>query len=303
MPVDQIVKVQLELSRASLQQGGMDAVFKDFNTQLQSISKTQQASKPEMVARQLALDKAAGQAQRALGVEKLTQQASGLFGEGMGNAIGGIGELTGEIGAFAGEVTAALGPVGLVVGGIAAVGAAFVGLIATMNELAKAASPAMAAQQQRAFADLQAVIGRAFLPVLEAVTQSVRLLADVINSLIPSTGEMTTLVQGVKYFFAEIRREVDLLVRMAQLMNFQAPVGLKSSVGAAGAETAFSGFEEFSKKLSLASFAMGGVTDPAEATATNTEKLVQLMTQLVGGTLRGNPGEAATKALAHFAFG
>ena len=64
---------------------------------------------------------------------------------------------------------------GVVAGGIAAVGAR---------------SPATMERFERALLDVTAVIGETFTPILEVVTEGVKLFGDVLASILPDASEM-----------------------------------------------------------------------------------------------------------------
>jgi hypothetical protein len=180
-------------------------------------------------------------------------------------------------------------------------------LIGPLTQMAGLASPASLMLFNHALEDTQAVIGRAFVPVLDTMRDGVRLFGDVLASILPDTVEVNSVLVEAKAAFNEFRGSVSeamgefgpviktgLLVvikalgdaavwTMRQLRplvtwigDFFRPIrealGLsseaRSSVGAAARSANFSSFDEYSRKLQLAAFAGPSGASP-EVRATN----------------------------------
>lgn len=229
----------------------------------------------------------------------------------LGGAGGGIGGLVGGAG---GGAIAAAGPIGAIA---AVVGMAlakvkdaalqvvqrFVALTQAMFRFAQVASPGQAQRWTMALQDLQAVLGRTFIPVLEKATQGVRQIADALNSILPSTAQMRDVFRALDPVFADLKRtlvelrpvltvfvqtELQLLRLSLSLLAVQlralakaiefSPLGLlskalggdktlASSVGAAPRPAQFLQPEDISRQAALAAFQANG---PQERTADNT---------------------------------
>lgn len=115
-----------------------------------------------------------------------------------------------------GGLTKALGPMAAVLGPIAIAGAAaayglkqvFDGMVAGANlviSLASAASPRAAERWQQVLTDITAVIGRVFVPVLELWTAELRLLGDMLATMLPSMGDVREAFKPLMEVMPEIK--------------------------------------------------------------------------------------------------
>lgn len=180
-------------------------------------------------------------------------------------------------------LAAALGPLAAVAGAVSQVTAA-------MIQLGKAASPVAAEKLDMALEDMQATMGRVFVPVVELATDGIRLMGDALASILPSTEEMREAMAPFKDMFADLRDAfASVAPALKELIKFAVQVQsvvwkltavfatwpiqlgklfglfsgkepLKSSVGAAARPASFSSIDEYSRKLYLSALSSGNAT-------------------------------------------
>jgi hypothetical protein len=213
------------------------------------------------------------------------------------------------------ELQGSLGPVGLgftvlgksidmvskvipVVGPM--VSKAFMGILGPMKDItgslvsmAAVASPGAFKIWTMALEDVQGVIGQTFTPVLQIMTEGVRLFGDVLATVLPSMDEMTAILDEVRPAFNSLKNEIKaffgefgstirgfisgglrvLMNVLGQVMrfigqltrtlgNFMRGLGLAGpqesvegrSVGAAARPAQIQGLEEYSQQLQRAAF-------------------------------------------------
>src|SRR5262249_16452470 len=161
-------------------------------------------------------------------------------------------------------------------------------------DFARKASPAQAERLDAAFGDLEATIGKSFVPILEQTTDGVRLAGDVLASILPETGEMREALAPVKDVMTELRNAASDTARALRLIvggmvkwpavqvkigaaitSFLIQVGrylsplaalgravgggtpLRSSVGAAGGHASFTGLADLGNQAALSAFGAG----------------------------------------------
>lgn len=154
-------------------------------------------------------------------------------------------------------------------------------------------SPATLQRFNDAVEDAQAVIGRAFTPVLELMTDAARMAADVLANLLPSAPEVRDALAEVRedlqMAFADIRealQDIGPAVRetfittirgvatVLQLASYAATTfaraisliaqtlgwqrgEFRTSVGAAARPASIQGFEEYQRQLQISSYSQG----------------------------------------------
>jgi hypothetical protein len=147
------------------------------------------------------------------------------------------------------------------------------------------ASPGTFQRFQLALDDTTAVVGQALVPVLEIVTQGIRLFGDFLTTVLPSTDEFRealspisdflndlrdalasiapvihdVLVVGLKVLGAVLRTIIIPFQLLAKFLEglFGAGEGLKSSLNAAVRNVSFQSAESFAKQVNLAAFKSG----------------------------------------------
>jgi hypothetical protein len=161
------------------------------------------------------------------------------------------------------------------------------------------ASPMSVRQWQRALDDAQAIIGSAFIPVLEIFKDAVRLAGDALANLLPSSGEVREALSVLRITFNQMGRELrslfkeigpdirDLIVgglkQMAYWLGVVAKaIGIfikrladtyrslfggktgaaRTAEGASAAPATIQGFSQFKENLQTRFFSEGKGTDP-----------------------------------------
>ncbi len=262
----------------------------------------------------------------------VTKMLGGLLGNasgggGIGSSIGGIaGEaLGGPVGAAIGGAAGGmadkvLAPIGKVFsaitnpvetlggalqelqGPLGAVGLvlpdALKSVVGSLTSMAAKASPATFMMFEQAVDDTQAVIGRAFIPVLEMMREGVVLFGDTLATILPDAGEVSVALSTLREAFAEtghyIREalgEVGPAIRtglivglrllgdalawvtrqigpmVVGLLTMFRPLremlgiterGTRGQTGAASQPAQFSSIDEYQRQLQLAAFSVGG---------------------------------------------
>jgi hypothetical protein len=186
-----------------------------------------------------AIDKALDQAKdklkkagKGIDTNKLLGEVAKLFGSGGqlgrlsqtlqtiaksaggGEAGGGLGQLAGTLGGLAKAAGIAAVAVAGVTVAIGVAKAAF----AKMIELASKANPVAAERYQLAWEDLQAAIGRIFIPVLEFATEVVRYFADLIFSEL-SDLDMDAVVNEWREVFEGLKPVIWITVQSIKLLG------------------------------------------------------------------------------------
>jgi hypothetical protein len=132
---------------------------------------------------------------------------------GGGEASGGLGQLAGTLGGLAKAAGVAAVAVAGVTVAIGVAKAAFDKMI----ELASKANPVAAERYQLAWEDLQAAIGRMFIPVLEFATEVVRYFADMIFSELSDTDLFDTIVDMWRELFEGLKPIIWGLVQIIKV--------------------------------------------------------------------------------------
>jgi hypothetical protein len=216
------------------------------------------------------------------------------------------------------ELQGPLGPIGLALGALPDF---FRGLATSVVDFARIADPLTFQRWSRALLDVQGVIGRTFVPVLELMTSGVRLFGDVLANLLPSTGEVrdalgvlrvtfssmakefrdlfaeigpdvrAALIAGLKtvaHWIAVVTRALGLLAKqLAESYRGMFKGGAKiaaeprTSWGAAAAPARITSFEEFEKSLQTA-FASVPKDDPLQQAADDLDDLLDVQRDAKG---------------------
>lgn len=260
-----------------------------------------QASNPSFVAERAGLmfqqDKAQLKLQSALSKEMTGLANADKFGP----ALGGLVTQLGSLGPHAAIAAAGIGAV---VGGLYALHSAAVSFGGIRD-------PAALERYNVAWNDLNATIGRAFLPVLNQMTEGMRLAGDVFASILPDQAEFEAVLRELQPVFDDLR---DVLADIAPLVKQELITALRlmalsikimveaikpylkalNAVAAllGGGEdrkeldkadiaprpAAYMGFEDLQKSNILASYAQG--SNPAEQTAKNTERAAEALERM-----------------------
>lgn len=186
----------------------VDALTKDTQRKLESHPLNIKAKVQEenlAAAHAKAMEKALGKEQRAQWQPKtifghIAKALGGKAPSAEAQAAGGLKGAGAEAGALATipGVGAAIGAVGAVGGAIGMLGDV---AMSTVGKL----SPGAMQRFNYALDDVQAVIGKALLPVINLMTDGLRLVGDVLNSILPSTDDMTAALSPIEEIFDTLR--------------------------------------------------------------------------------------------------
>lgn len=259
------------------------------------------------------------------GMGSVNKALKGLLG-GLG-PIGSMLGAVGDIGASMKRFGDALGPVGI---GLSVMGGAIEGITKQVSEflntavaLAAKAQPGVVRRFQIALDDAAAVIGHRMVPLVELMTEVVRGIGDILQTVLPSTKEFRAALAPLREAFADIKEALtpvafilkDFLILGLKLLAEQlrlAALGVKillaplqglarltgmeleSSVGAAARQVKFTNPESYAKEVYAA--AAGSGADPAKQTASNTGNMVRLLEEIRDG-IRALPGGEAAAAV------
>lgn len=83
--------------------------------------------------------------------------------------------------------------------------------IGTLTKFVSVANPAVVEQLSMAFEDINGVIGQTLTPVLQMITPLVRSFGDAVATLIPTSGEMATLMQHFTPLFDKLKEAMSKL--------------------------------------------------------------------------------------------
>lgn len=119
----------------------------------------------------------------------------------LGDSMEGALAFVGKFGIVGEAINSVLGP-------LAAIPGTMKGILETLTGFAGKASPGQYRMLQIALEDVQAVIGGSFVPIMEIMKDSIRLIGDVIANLLPNAGEMYSALGEIRVAFAEVRAAV-----------------------------------------------------------------------------------------------
>jgi hypothetical protein len=169
------------------------------------------------------------------------ERAGGKGGLNLAGMVPGGGALGGLLGGGGGALAVG-GPWGALAAGALEAGKALASMTAKAN-------PAVMERLSMAVDDAQAVIGQRFAPVIELVTEGVRVLGDFLASALPSTGEVRAALQEFKPVIEEVKANLALL----------API-IKTGLSVALKAVAVN-LQIFAKVLEPVTWAMKGLGD------------------------------------------
>jgi hypothetical protein len=229
------------------------------------------------------------------GAPEALPAGGGQTGGGRGAVFGSFAERAGvSLQAGAEKVGAALSAVGSVASAAGGLASSFVGVGKSVESFVAKANPSSVERFNIALEDVQAVLGQALTPVLDVVTEGVRLFGDFLTSILPSADEFKEILAPVSDLFGELREAlaavapfvkdvltvalkalgvalnivlypVKLLARfLGSLFGAGEADPLKSSVGAAVRNVQFTGQQQFAQSVYAAAFraGTGGARDP-----------------------------------------
>jgi len=194
---------------------GLGDVRKGFSRQRGELEKFQALlGSPGLLKRQagINLDLARAKQDAETGLKAETNNLK--FGGTLGPLVTGLGKL----GPYAAVAAVALAGVGIALKGVEKVANVVIGLAAK-------ASPMAFERFQLAVDDTQAIIGRVFVPVLEQATQGVRLVADVLASVLPTQQEMRAVMRELDPVFKSLREsatEIAPIIRDVAVVHLKA---------------------------------------------------------------------------------
>lgn len=145
------------------------------------------------------------------------QGIASMFGGGMGGGISRVAGLFGNMGGGGGGAGVAVaGPVGALAAGAVMAGKAILDLgksaISASIELGAIASPAARMQFDMAYKDIQAIIGRRLVPVMNLATEGLKAFGEILTNLLPSQSQMRDVVDPLKQALKDMLEAVKPLV-------------------------------------------------------------------------------------------
>jgi hypothetical protein len=192
-------------------------------------------------------------------------------------------------------------------------------VLETLVSFSEKASPSQFKQFQVAVEDVQAVIGDAFLPVLELMRDAVRGIGDVLASILPNASEVRDALSGLReslgqmwdalrsvmaelgpiirqFLIANLKilaaalSETARLVRLfADAVNVLAaplrallglPAEARTSMGAAARPADITGIDEYQRRLQLAAYAVPGGPTDKEQLPSNVADIKELVNRI-----------------------
>lgn len=254
----------------------------------------------------------------AVGIKGLEVALKGLQGP-LGPIGAGLDVLALGLGKVR-DVIKAIPLVGTVLGPLADVAAGIPSMISGITNsligMAEKANPGVFVQWKQALEDTQGVIGQSFVPILDIMRQGVRLFADVLANIFPTTGEVNAALAELRAVFKLVEDEVRavmavvgpsiremLIDGLRQLAHWAAVAvraigmlaerlrsafggrgaastvaeGARSSYGAAARPVSMGGIEEYQKQLQMLAFkGPGGSLDEEAKKATIDMKAIEM---------------------------
>lgn len=292
------------------------------NQVLSNLKLKEMVDRPALLAKQVELNLAHQKSQatigRAVQIETARQRGAGI-GEKIGGLFGAKGAevggaVGGGIGGGVGTAMAALGPA------MGAAGAAITAFKSVVLDSVAKANPGAMERFNLALDDIQGVIGQTLMPVIEMWTKELRLVGDVLASILPSADEMRDALQPVSDFLDDLREALEPVVPVIKQVLLGAlkalgealklvlkPLGevakflghlfgegagsLKSSFAAAVRNVSFTSAEQFARSVNVAAFrsGMGGATTPIDHIRGKVDEAVVHLGK-ISGTVSGIAG-------------
>lgn len=101
-------------------------------------------------------------------------------------------------------------------------------ILSSLTSMSSLASPALFEQWQIALEDTQAVIGRAFLPVLDMMRQGVRLVGDAFATILPNFSEMQSVLAPLIGAWNELKTSLyDMLEEIGPMIRTGLVIALR----------------------------------------------------------------------------
>jgi hypothetical protein len=197
-------------------------------------------------------------------------------------------------------------------------------ILETLTAFAAKASPAMFRQLQIAVDDVQATIGSKFIPVMNLMRSTVRLVGDMLATVLPSTGTVEHALKPLRDLindpaWRQFASDVGPMVREFLVANlkglaaaltavgatahaallplqamgevFNALTGavptMGSSVGAAAQPAQFSSIRGYEEKLQQEAYSQPPEGGRRESVQSNVQRIVELLERLLTGSERG----------------
>lgn len=318
-------------------------------------------SSPEALREQVRLDRELSEARRRQGLDRASEEGrqsplstlggigaqvagklpgGNLLGAGMNvfsaatgeGAAGASGALSGlGLGAAAGPLGAVIAAIPAAVDGLKTLAGTIEHLGAVTVEMGGKASPAALMRYQFHLDNLNATLGRVFVPALETMTDGVKLLGDFMATVLPTRAETEEIFRPVREAIAELRpalaevapplRELgrDALQQLAfyaklavlnlkpllELMKFDTPFsayygGNRPGEGLKAADVAprqpqFQDVSSFlQQQYASALFQSTGQNTPEDRTATATETMVRQLTDIAIALREARPSALLT---------
>jgi hypothetical protein len=295
-----------------------------FSSMTKEIAKLNVAIRPELVEKQANLEiklaKARADQEKAVAKAIDRQKREQTFGAGRFGAVlshlpgaatgAGVAGKLGLNKQFGGSVGAVLGVAGLTIGAVVAATTAVVG--AGFGAVGSR-SPETMERFERVFSDATAIVGDAFVPLMEVATDEMRFFADVLATITPTAQEVRDGLAPLRSSLSELHESVMPLIPLmtatvkfavehlvnqlkftadalgwfvSRIGGYNLPgvVPLKSSVGAAATGAHYTSGEQIARTAYAAAFASGASRTAAEKTAEATEKTAE-QTSSIADTL------------------
>lgn len=226
--------------------------------------------------------------------ERVAAAAKGIA-TGARGALSGVGGAAAGVG---GAISKAVGGKGLSafaamtsqgpIAGLAALGGPLAGIgaaVATITGAVSKANPAIMEQFGLAIDDFIGVMGQALAPIVEAATEIIRELGDVVATIIQIFKPLINLfVSGLKlvakgikialdYFIDFYNEMIRLFPKTAKFLGLT-QIEKKAGIGAAAKQAEFVSIADIASRAQQSAFSLG--RSAADRTANNTERLVRL---------------------------
>ncbi len=190
----------------------MVKITDEMNKQKELLARINVELDPKILRERVALEKQLADARadyvKAHGEESVVQgltQKPSLLGSVTGSLQKGVGPAIGD-------ALEAIGPVGIA---LTAVGAGAAVAVRGLKEMASTiagfagvASPGSLKQWELAVRDLQGVVGQTLVPVLHLMTDGMRLLGDILASILPNAREMEQILAPLREAFGDLSKEI-----------------------------------------------------------------------------------------------
>lgn len=291
-------KLELEIE-PTISQSGIRKLQQQFSTAANAAVSTGKEATKGLGG--LAVEKGEAFAGR-LGLGEAAGKAKSVFKGGMSGELGGLAVAAGAVGVAVAAATGALDK-----------------FLDSMNYVASfvgVSSPAAIKRMNDAWDDMYAVIGNRLEPYLNAFTDGLRIMADFLQTILPSQkevnevmkeyqpmlrdirellgdiaplirDELTKVLQGgiivVRKFSSAVKELIEVLRNIPGAEKYLGKAGvhtpLQSSIGMAARGGSIVSGDQLAQSAIIAAMSAG--MSPAERTARSTEETARLMAELV----------------------